>query len=125
MTRIAENVNAIRRRIEIAAARSGRSPEVVTLVAVTKYVGPEVVRELVAAGCRDVGESRPQELWPKGAELAALAIRWHLIGHLQRNKIERTLPLVSLLHSADSLRLIEAIDRAAPRGQRRCRSCSK
>ena len=70
--------------------------------------------ELAAAGCTDLGESRPQELWHKAGELAsasgAHAIRWHLVGHLQRNKIRRTLPLVSLIHSVDSLRLLEAID---------------
>jgi pyridoxal phosphate enzyme (YggS family) len=85
----------------------------VKLVAVTKYVHASVVRALVAAGCRELGESRPQELWAKSAELDDLSINWHLIGHLQRNKVERTLPLVSLVHSADSLRLIAAIDAAA------------
>jgi hypothetical protein len=68
---------------------------------------------LVAAGCRDLGESRSQELWSKAAELADLSINWHLIGHLQRNKVERTLPLVSLIHSADSVRLIAAINESA------------
>jgi pyridoxal phosphate enzyme (YggS family) len=60
----------------------------------------------------DLGESRPQELWHKAAVLPA-AVRWHLVGHLQRNKIERTLPLIHLLHSADSLRLLTALDEAA------------
>ncbi|HUY88612.1 MAG TPA: YggS family pyridoxal phosphate-dependent enzyme [Pirellulales bacterium] len=106
---IAENVARVRERIAAAAARSGRRPEDVTLVAVSKYVGTDEVRALLAAGCHDLGESRPQELWRKAETLGEAAIRWHLIGHLQRNKIARTLPLVSLLHSGDSLRLLEAV----------------
>src|SRR5262249_51616542 len=63
-----------------------------------------------SAGCIDLGESRPQELWTKADKLPDA--RWHLIGHLQRNKVRRTLPLVSLIHSVDSERLLEAIDQA-------------
>lgn len=107
--RIAENVAHVRERIAAAAERAGRRPDEVTLVAVSKYVGVDEAQALVAAGCRDLGESRPQELWRKADSLSADAIRWHLIGHLQRNKVARTLPLVSLLHSGDSLRLLEAI----------------
>jgi PLP dependent protein len=107
--RIAENLQQVRDRIAVAAQCSGRSPDDVRLVAVTKYVGAAETRALVAAGCRDLGESRPQELWRKAAELADDEIRWHFIGHLQRNKLARTLPLVCLLHSGDSLRLLEAI----------------
>jgi PLP dependent protein len=112
-SRVAENLARVRGRIAAAAARSGRLAESVTLVAVTKYAGPAAARALLSAGCRDLGESRPQELWSKAAELSDAPIRWHLIGHLQRNKVERTLPLVSLVHSADSRRLIAALDRAA------------
>jgi pyridoxal phosphate enzyme (YggS family) len=140
MTSIADNLARIRNRIAAAAARSGRRPEDITLVAVTKYVNSAAARQLVAAGCHDLGESRPQDLWAKAAELAELASeppknqsspsdprplppdpcpRWHLIGHLQRNKVERTLSIVSLIHSADSLRLIQAIDRAAAAAGRR------
>ena len=70
------------------------TPAEVRLVAVTKYVGPDGIRPLVEAGCTDLGESRPQQLWERAAALADLPIRWHLIGHLQRNKVRRTLPLV-------------------------------
>ena len=115
MDRIVENLNQVRQRIAEAARNSGRSADDVKLVAVTKYVDVSTIRDLVAAGCRDVGESRPQELWVKAAELDDLSINWHLIGHLQRNKVERTLPLVSLIHSADSLRLLSAINKAAAR----------
>jgi PLP dependent protein len=108
--RIAENVARIRGQIADAAARSGRAADAITLVAVTKYVSAEVTRLLVEAGCHDLGESRPQLLWEKAAELANLPIRWHLIGHLQRNKVRRSLPLVAMLHSVDSPRLLAAIN---------------
>jgi PLP dependent protein len=107
---IAENVAQVRGRIADAAARSGRKPDDITLVAVTKYVSAEVVRPLVAAACLDLGESRPQKLWEKAEALAALPIRWHLIGHLQTNKIRRTLPLLAMIHSIDSPRLLDAIN---------------
>ena len=107
---IAENVVRVRQRIADAARRSGRSADDVTLVAVTKYVSADVASLLVEAGCLDFGESRPQSLWEKAAQLADRPIRWHLIGHLQRNKIHRTLPLVTMLHSVDSPRLLTAID---------------
>ncbi|HEV3006422.1 MAG TPA: YggS family pyridoxal phosphate-dependent enzyme, partial [Pirellulales bacterium] len=69
------------------------------LVAVTKYVDLDMARPLVAAGCSHLGEARPQELWRKADALAGEPIEWHLIGHLQRNKVARTLPLVGLIHS--------------------------
>jgi pyridoxal phosphate enzyme (YggS family) len=108
--RLAENLARIRERIASAAARSGRPPEAVQLVGVTKYATAEVTRALATAGLIDLGESRPQSLWDKAAALADLSIRWHLVGHLQRNKVRRTLPIVSLVHSIDSLRLLGAID---------------
>jgi hypothetical protein len=113
MMPIAENVAEVRSRMAAAAVRAGRRAEDVQLVGVTKYVGPKEIRALVAAGCADLGESRPQQLWDRAAELRDLPIRWHLIGHVQRNKVERTLPLVATIHSVDSLRLAEAIDAAA------------
>jgi len=111
--RIAENVARVRDRIGAAAARAGRNADEITLVAVSKYVGPAEVRALVEAGCSLLGESRPQQLWDKADALADLPIRWHMIGHLQRNKVRRTLPLVEMIESADSPRLVEAIDRTA------------
>jgi PLP dependent protein len=112
-TRLAENLAEIRGRIADAAARSGRAADAVRLVAVTKYVASEQVRALVAAGCTKLGESRPQELWEKVEALADLPIQWHFIGHLQRNKVRRTLPQVMLIHSVDSARLMAAINDAA------------
>ncbi|MCS7304523.1 MAG: YggS family pyridoxal phosphate-dependent enzyme, partial [Thermoguttaceae bacterium] len=100
-------------RIAEAARRSGRSPEQIRLVAVTKYVGPEEIRLLVQAGCGLLGESRPQALWAKAAALSDLPVQWHLVGHLQRNKVARTLPLVQMIQSVDSLRLLEALNQQA------------
>ena len=110
---IADNLAQLRGRIAVAAERSGRTADAVRLVAVTKAVPADVASALVDAGCLDLGESRPQELWVKAEYLARAEIRWHLIGHLQRNKIRRTLPLVHLIHSVDSSRLLAALDEQA------------
>jgi pyridoxal phosphate enzyme (YggS family) len=111
--RLADNLAAVRERIAAAAAPSGRSANAVRLVAVTKYVDAALAGLLVEAGQAELGESRPQELWSKAAALADLKPIWHLIGHLQRNKVKRTLPVGKLIHSADSLRLLEEISREA------------
>jgi PLP dependent protein len=118
-SQLAANLGLVKLQIAEAARRSGRSADDVKLVAVTKYVPAEVIPSLVSLGCSDLGESRPQALWEKAELLAGEAVRWHLIGHLQRNKVERTLPLVSLVHSGDSLRLLRAIDAAAATVDRR------
>jgi pyridoxal phosphate enzyme (YggS family) len=113
---IADNLRRVQERIAAAAESAGRDASEITLVGVTKYVSVQEAAELAAAGCLHLGESRPQELWSKAGELASASgrilpdIRWHLIGHLQRNKLRRTLPLVTLIHSVDSQRLLAAID---------------
>lgn len=105
-------------RLRSACRRAGRSRAEVTLVAVTKTVSSTVAARLPVLGVCNLGENRPQELWRKAAVLAAeVGIQWHLIGHLQRNKIERTLPLVRLIHSVDSLRLLDALEFAASQRQ--------
>jgi hypothetical protein len=121
---IADNLHRVQERIARAAESAGRRAEEVLLVGVTKYVDTRATAELIAAGCTDLGESRPQELWKKaellpgefasaGGDLAATrSIHWHLIGHLQRNKVARTLPLVTLIHSVDSERLLAEINSA-------------
>ena len=96
-----------------AAERGGRGGGEITLVAVTKYVGAAEIRAVVEAGCTDLGESRPQQLWQRAEAEKDVAVRWHLIGHLQRNKARRTLPLVAMIQSADTPRLVEAVDRIA------------
>jgi PLP dependent protein len=112
-TVLADRLASVRARIAAACGRAGRDPAGVTLVAVTKTVSPRVAALLPDLGVPDLGENRPQELWRKAAELKHLPIRWHLIGHLQRNKVERTLPLAHLTHSVDSLRLFQAISAEA------------
>jgi len=113
--RIGRNLAVVRRRIADAAVRSGRAPDDVTLVAVTKRWRAELVRSLVRAGALDLGENYPQELWRKADVLADLgAVRWHLIGHLQSNKGKRTLPMLAMVHAVDSLKLLKTIDELAP-----------
>ncbi len=107
---LAENVAWLRGRIADAAARSGRTADDILLVGVTKYVSADLVRPLVNAGCRDLGESRPQQLWEKAAALSDLPIRWHFVGSLQRNKVRRTLPLVAMIQSVNSPRLLACIN---------------
>ncbi len=110
---LAANLQCIEARLAAACARAGRDRREVTLVAVTKTVPVEVAGLLPGLGVLDLGENRPQELWRRAALLPA-GIRWHLIGHLQRNKVERTLPLVHRVHSVDSLRLLAALEEARP-----------
>jgi pyridoxal phosphate enzyme (YggS family) len=105
----------VEERLTAACRRAGRQRSEITLVAVTKTVDVDVAALLPTLGVRNLGESRPQELWRKAEQVRA---DWHLIGHLQRNKIERTLPLVSRIHSVDSLRLLEALEQEAARQQR-------
>jgi pyridoxal phosphate enzyme (YggS family) len=113
---LAGNVNAVEKRIQAACHRAGRARDEVTLVAVTKSVSIEVAALLPELGVVDLGENRAQEFWSRAAALPS--VRWHFVGHLQRNKIERTLSLVHLLHSVDSLRLLHALEREAEKQRR-------
>lgn len=106
---IEQNLRSVRNRIAAAARRAGRSADAVTLVAVTKYAKADVVRTLVDLGVRDLGESRPQQLGERAA-LIDQSVRWHLIGSLQRNKARRTLSVVEMIHSANSVRLLRHLD---------------
>lgn len=106
-------VEELESRLSSACGRAGRLRRDVTLVAVTKTVSPEMAKLAAELGLLDLGESRPQELWRKRDALPC-GVRWHLVGHLQRNKVARTLP-VSLIHSVDTLRLLTAIDEEAGR----------
>lgn len=112
-TVIADNIARVQERIAQAAERSQRSATEITLVAVTKYHGPEVAQAVAEAGCLHLGENRPQELWKKADALSDYPIRWHQIGHMQRNKVKRTAPLLHCIHSIDSLRLWESLHEAA------------
>jgi PLP dependent protein len=109
------NLEEVRARIALAAGRAGRLPQDVRLVAVTKKSSSECIKSLIACGVFDLGENYPQELWKKSEVLVDFAdsIRWHLIGHLQTNKVKKTLPLVRMIHSVDSMKLLRALNEAA------------
>ena len=111
---IAANIALVRERITAACEKARRSPDEVTLVAVTKGFGPEAIREAVAAGITDVGENRVQEARSKRAALTDVsALTWHLLGHLQTNKVKDALHLFDTIQSIDSLHLAEAISKRA------------
>lgn len=103
----------VRERIERATVRPGRDPGSVRLIAVSKTFPPEAVRAAAAAGQLDFGENRVQEALPKQDALADQRLAWHLIGHLQRNKVNAAVGRFELIHSVDSVRLIEALERRA------------
>ena len=110
-TTISRNLERCATRLAEAADRSGRTAESITLLAVTKYVPAEVIRSLYRAGARDFGESRVQRIVALTEELSDLeGPRWHMIGHLQRNKA-RHIGLFHALHSLDSERLAVALER--------------
>ncbi len=124
-----ERYRAVQDRIAAAARRAGRSPEGIVLIAVTKYAAIDQVRELLELGHIDLGESQMQNLVQRAAQieeflqrhrqlggsktsLVPKKIRWHMIGHLQRNKVRKVIGLARLIHSVDSLRLAEEIQAA-------------
>ena len=109
---LGERIASVEVRVTAACQRAGRPRNSVSTVAITKTVSVRVAALLPELGLPDLGENRPQELWKKAAAIPGAV--WHFTGHLQRNKIDRTLPLVRLLHTLDSLRLAEAIGSAAP-----------
>lgn len=120
MTDLAANVARVQARIAAAARRGGRRPEDVTLVAVTKGVDAPQILEAVAAGVQDLGENRVQEAVPKIQALrpllgrpGALRVRWHLVGHLQRNKVREAVALFTVIHSLDGARLAADVSRRA------------
>jgi len=123
---------SVRERVAEAARRSGRTPESIMIIAVTKYAAMDQVRELVELGHTDLGENHVQSLVQRAAQIDEFLqrrrqlssnrganlpkqIRWHMIGHLQRNKVRKVLGVARLIHSVDSLRLAEEIQAAAGR----------
>jgi PLP dependent protein len=112
MSSIAENLERVREQIARAAWNSGRSADDVELVAISKSHPAEKVREAVEAGETLFGESRVQEARAKIPELSS-NLRWHFVGHLQKNKIRHALPLFEMIHSVDSLGLAQDINRIA------------
>ena len=109
---IGANLARIRERIARAAARAGRKPEEITLVAISKTFPAEAIREACAAGVRHFGENRVQEWESKEPQLADLDATWHLVGHLQSNKAARAARLFHSVDSVDSLALAQRLDRA-------------
>ena len=106
---ISENLEYVRRNIEEACRRVGRRPEDVTLITVSKTHPVPVLKEAYEAGARDFGENKVQELVDKLPQLPE-DIKWHMIGHLQRNKVKYIIGRTTLIHSVDSLRLAEEIN---------------
>lgn len=111
---ITENINEVRKNMEEACRVSGRNPEEVSLIAVSKTKPVSMLQEAYDAGCRDFGENKVQEIMDKIDRLPS-DIRWHMIGHLQTNKIKYIVGKVFLIHSVDSLHLAEAISKEAVR----------
>ncbi len=113
---IKENLNAVRENIKLAAKEAGRDPGDVTLIAVSKTKPVSMIEEAYACGCLDFGENRVQELCEK-YEVLPKDIRWHLIGHLQRNKVKYVVDKAYLIHSVDSLKLAQEIQKEAEKKQ--------
>lgn len=109
---IKENLDRVQENIRNACARAGRKEEEVTLIAVSKTKPVSMLEEAYALGVRDFGENKVQELVDKAGQLPE-DIRWHMIGHLQRNKVKYIIDKVYLIHSVDSLRLAEEISKEA------------
>lgn len=101
----------IRAQIEAAALKCGRSPQDVTLIAISKTHPASLVREAIELGATDIGENRVQEAEQKINEVGRYAARWHLVGHLQANKARRAVQLFDVIHSLDSLELARRLDR--------------
>ncbi len=124
-SRIEQNLQDIREKIATACDRARRDVGEVHLVAVTKYVGLPEIRHLLELGLYDLGESRAQQLTRRAGELSEAldadgvelprSVRWHMIGHLQRNKVKHVLEVTNIVHSVDSLRLAEELNSRAER----------
>ena len=122
--KISDNLTRIRQTVGEAAAKVGRDPDKIALLAVTKAIDLEGIRALLDLGHRDLGESRVQQLVQRagmiqeylsrramlGQDTADTVPRWHMVGHLQRNKVKTLLPVVAMIHSVDTLRLAEEIN---------------
>lgn len=108
---LSERLENVRRKIITAAQRSGRRPDEITLIAISKTHPPETLSVAVEIGITDLGENRVQEAEEKIVTLGRKAARWHLVGHLQANKARRAVTLFDYLHSLDSVELARRLDR--------------
>ena len=111
MGTVTENLKIVENKISAAAEKSGRKRSDVLLVAVTKTHPPEMINEAIKAGVTDIGENKPQEIRDKYDDV--LKVNWHMIGHLQTNKVKYVVGRCVLIHSVDSVKLAEEIDRQA------------
>ena len=111
MEHIKENLQDVRNRIKIAAEKSGRNKNDITLVAVTKTHPAEMINEAIKNGVTDIGENKVQEIMDKYDKVDP--VRWHLIGHLQTNKVKYIIDKVYMIHSVDSIKLMDEIERQA------------
>jgi pyridoxal phosphate enzyme (YggS family) len=116
VTRLEENLRAVRARIDAAARAAGRDPSSVALLAISKTFPVEDIRALAALGQCDFGENRAQELTAKAGELDDLDVRWHFVGQLQRNKAAAVARLGAVIHSLDRPALIAPLDRVGQDG---------
>ncbi len=114
---VGERLPRVQERLILAAERAGRSPESVRLVVVTKGHSPDAIEAVLGAGLHDVGENRVEELEQKFPIFQGRGVIWHMIGHLQRRKASKAAELADLIHSVDSIRLAERLDRLAESGQ--------
>ncbi len=125
MTKISERIKRVQDTISSACARANRDPHEIKLVVVTKSATFDAIKEVIQLGFTELGENRVQQLKKVAAQVtefleqcdggakAVKSIHWHMIGHLQRNKVRQVLPIASLIHSVDTLRLAEEINTAA------------
>ena len=111
-TELTERVKTVRQRIAAAAQRAGRSPDEISLVAISKTHPTPVLKEALGLGLTDLGENRVQEAEAKILEIGRTAARWHLVGHLQSNKVRRAVRLFDVIHSLDSVALAKRLERA-------------
>jgi pyridoxal phosphate enzyme (YggS family) len=114
---VSERMVQVERRVSEACQRAGRVRSEVTIVCVTKSIPAHATRRLPGLGLLHLGENRPQELRKKASAVTD-EVTWHMIGHLQRNKIELVLPVAKLIHSVDSVRLLEALEEEAAKQDR-------
>ena len=112
MTGIEKNLEEVKKRIAEAAKESGRAAEDITLIAVTKTHPAEMINEAIDLGVKDIGENKVQEVLEKYDKVKK-GVRWHLIGHLQSNKVKYIIDKVYMIHSVDSVKLMDEIERQA------------
>jgi len=116
MDTLAENLKRVEERIANAAIKSGRRPEDITLVAVTKTVEPEQINQAIRLGVKIIGENRVQEARDKKPEV--LPVTWHLVGHLQTNKVKYAIQLFDMIQSVDSLHLAQELSKRCVVGEK-------